>query len=108
MSAVTSGPAYTAGMEFIVMRSGQIIHEEPMVPGAQPVPVGIPAVEGVGEDEHLGQNELEGWKVEVRDLDALLNLIASVQGQVAIRRPMDFMLGGRPAFVLDVTPGIGQ
>lgn len=108
MSAATSAPAYTAGMEFIVMRSGQIIHEEPMVPGAQPVPVGIPAVEGVGEDEHLGQNELEGWKVEVRDLDALLNLIVSVQGQVAIRRPMDFMLGGRPAFVLDVTPGIGQ
>ena len=108
MSAPAVPPAYTAGMEFIVLRSGQVIHEEPMVPGAQPVPVGIPAVEGVGENEHLGQNQLDGWKVEVGSLEALLNLVASVDGQVAVRRPMDFLLDGRPAFVLDVTPGIGH
>ncbi len=91
------------------MRAGQIIHDEPMFPEAQPTEVGMPAVEGVGEGEHLGQNLVEGWKVSVEGLAELLDLVSRVgAGQVTLRRPMDFMLDGRPAWVIDVTPGIGQ
>lgn len=95
-------------MEFIVMRAGQIIHDEPMFPEAQPTQVGMPAVEGVGADEHLGQSLFDGWKVNVDGLAELLDLISMVGGQVTLRRPMDFTLDGRPAWVIDVTPGIGQ
>ena len=95
-------------MEFIVMRSGQIQHVEPMLPGAQPTPVGVPAVEGEGSGEHLALNQLDGWKIEIRDLPHLLQVMESAQGQVTLRRPINFYLGRQMAYILDVTPGIGQ
>lgn len=90
------------------MRSGQVIHEEPLLPGAQPTMIGIPAIEGVGASEHLGENHVEGWKVRVDSLEELLRLILNAQGQVILRRPSDFRIDGQDAFALDVTPGIGQ
>ncbi len=95
-------------MEFIVFQSGQVIHESPLLPGAVETPVGIPAIEGEGAGEHLGENDVQGWKIALSSLEDLLRLVESVGGQVTIRAPRDFMLGGRPAFVLDVTPGVGQ
>lgn len=90
------------------MRSGQIQHVEPMLPGAVPTPVGVPAVEGEGDGEHLALNHLEGWKIEVRDLAHLLQIMESAQGQVTLRRPINFYLGRQMAYILDVTPGLGQ
>ncbi|AFZ68624.1 hypothetical protein [Deinococcus peraridilitoris] len=95
-------------MEFIVLRAGQVIHEEPMLPGAVPALVGLPAVEGVGVNEHLGENRVEGWKIELNSLEELLRLSLDVQGQVVLRRPSDLRLNGQEAFALDITPGIGQ
>ena len=95
-------------MEFIVLRSGQVIHEEAVVPRAVPAAVGMPAVEGVGAGEHLGLNDVQGWKIELNGLDDLLALVEEVRGQVVVRRPLDLYLRGRPAFALDVTPGIGS
>lgn len=95
-------------MEFIVLRSGQVIHEEMMVPGAVPAAVGLPAVDGVGPDEHLVLKEVEGWKIEVPTLEALLQLVDSVEAEVIVRRPLDLYLNGKRAFVIDVTPGIGH
>ena len=79
-----------------------------MLPGAVETPVGLPAVEGVGADEHLGENDVGGWKITLNSLDDLLRLVASVGGQVTLRPPLDLMLGGRQAFVLDITPGVGH
>lgn len=91
-----------------MLRSGQVIHEEMMVPGAVPAPIGLPAVDGVGPDEHLVLKEVDGWKIEVSSLEALLQLVESVDAEVIVRRPLELYLNGKQAFVIDVTPGIGH
>jgi|GEM_PF-6421546 len=92
-------------MDFLVLRSGQVIADEAPLPGAVPARV---TARAVPDPDNPERNVMDGWVISVNSLEDLLRLVDATQGQVVVRRPMDFSIEGQDMYALDVTAGIGH